>query len=358
MTTAAQNTSGGTRLLTSADVKRLAAGETFKGVFVVNSLNRKTDKNGRYYWDLTVSDQLGAVSGKVWGDAGWLDRSTAEMESKPGILSDGEIFALKGKSVGITGKTSDFRGQVQFSFSAISLLNQDRFSPTKYMASSDVPVQILEERFASLISSCRGEIRELLEKLFEGERGKAFRDLPAAVTNHHAYSHGLLEHTVTTAEAARVLALAYKKTYPDIDVDIVTAGALLHDIGKIGSYTMSPVPEVTLDGAVLDHIALGYAIFVRVADETSLSDATKRHLAHILLSHHGQKEYGSPVLPATPEALIVSSADELDFRLFCWKDSMKDMAEGQSISAFHFSTQRRFWRAEHDEPKNGVDDVE
>ena len=85
-------------------------------------------------------------------------------------------------------------------------------------------------------------------------------------------------------------------------------------------------------------------MFSKLAGEAGLPDCVRTHLGHIMLSHHGQKEFGSPVLPSTPEALIVSMADELDFRLFCWRDATRDLAPNQEISAFHFAAQRRFWR--------------
>ena len=81
-----------------------------------------------------------------------------------------------------------------------------------------------------------------------------------------------------------------------------------------------------------------------IAAQFSLSEKLRTHLSHILLSHHGQREFGSPVVPATPEELIVSSADELDFRMFCWKDSVKNLTDDQPISAWNNSTQRRFWK--------------
>jgi 3'-5' exoribonuclease len=185
-----------------------------------------------------------------------------------------------------------------------------------------------------------------LRFVFEGPRGKAFSVAPAAVMNHHAYAHGLLEHSVTVTETARAVAEHYKTVYPTIDVSIVIAGALLHDLGKIASYAMTPVPEMTLQGAVLDHIALGYAEFTKLAEEAKLPPEVAVQIGHIMLSHHGQKEFGSPVLPVTLEALIVASADELDFRLFCWKDATSDMAPGQTVSPFHHAAQRRFWRPE------------
>jgi 3'-5' exoribonuclease len=138
--------------------------------------------------------------------------------------------------------------------------------------------------------------------------------------------------------------MTYRDAYPSLDVDVVVAGALLHDLGKIYSYSMSPIPEITLPGAVLDHIAIGYSSFEKLAEQANLPPELRLHIGHIMLSHHGQKEFGSPVLPATLEALIVSAADELDFRLFCWKDAVKDLSPGQNISAFHFAAQRRFWR--------------
>lgn len=332
------------KLMSSSDIRRMPAGENFKGIFIVNSLTRKTGKNGRTYWELTVSDQQGSLSAKVWPDAGWLDRSTPELEQRPEVMAEERISSVKGCTIGVSGKTSDYRGQIQYSFSSISLLDQDKYSPARFIKSSELPVQDLAKRFEALVASCRPEIQGLLKSIFCGERWKLFRFLPAAVSNHHVYAHGLLEHTVTVAEAARSIAASYRTVYPSIDIDLVVAGALLHDIGKVEAYVMAPAPEVTIAGAVLDHIALGYAIYTRAAQDSGLSDEVYIHLGHIMLSHHGQKEFGSPVLPATLEALIVSAADELDFRMACWKDSVKDLMGDQQISAFHFAAQRRFWR--------------
>jgi 3'-5' exoribonuclease len=331
--------------MNTSDVRKLVASDAFKGIYVVNNLLKKTDKNGRPYWEMTVSDQQGILNAKIWSDAGWWDRSTPELEGKPDMLSEAGIKALKGKTVGITGKVADFRGQLQYNFNAITLLNQDKYSPTQYIAHSEIPLPVLIQRLESAIDVCRPEVRDFLRYVFSGERGRAFRDAPAAVSNHHAYAHGLLEHTLAVADAARAMALTYVDVHPSLDVDVVAAGALLHDLGKIESYSMSPIPEITLPGAVLDHIAIGYAMFARLTEESNLGRELRLQIGHIILSHHGQKEFGSPVLPATLEALIVSAADELDFRLFCWKDAVKDLSPGQSISAFHFAAQRRFWRA-------------
>ena len=331
-------------LLTSQEIRKLAAGDTFKGIFVVSSLLRKSDKNGKYYWEIGVSDAQGVLDAKVWGDAGWLDRSSAELEAKPEALSVESIASLKGKTLGVTGKVSDYRGQNQYSFSALSLLNQEKFPPAKYVAHSHIPQEILIQRYEALLAACTGEIGDFVRFVYSGERWKTFRDWPAAVSHHHAYANGLLEHTVSVAQLAKSMADVYADPDMKLNIDIVIAGALLHDLGKLESYSMQPIPDVTLDGAVHDHVAIGYAQFIQLATEFGLDPQAKTHLGHILLSHHGQKEFGSPVLPATPEAVIVSYADGLDFHLFCWKDAVKDMLPGQQISLFHYGAQRRFWK--------------
>jgi len=338
------------KLYRTSEARQLPAGEAFKGIYVVNSIQRKTDKNGKPYWEMAVSDESGLLSAKVWSDAGWWDRSTPELESRPASLAESRVNDLRGFVVGVTGKTADFRGQVQHNFNAISLLDQEKFPASKFIAHSDIPLPVLDERFESLVEACSPVIRDFLRFVFGTPLGKAFREAPAAVMNHHAYAHGLLEHSVTVTEAARAAAAHYKNVYPSIDVSVVIAGALLHDIGKVASYAMSPVPEITLQGAVLDHIAIGYAEFVRLSGEAKLPQPVATQIGHILLSHHGQKEFGSPVLPATLEALIVASSDELDFKLFCWKDATGEMPKGQNISAFHHAAQRRFWRPGDDAP--------
>lgn len=340
-------------MCTSADVKRLPSSDVFKGIFVVNSLTRKTDKNGKTYWEILVSDSHGPLSAKIWSDAGWWDRSTPELETKPDLLTESAIEGIKGKAIGVTGRVSDYRGQLQYNFNAISLLNQEKFPPTQYMPHSEVPLPVLLQRLEGLIASCGQEVQSFLRFVFTGDACKDFRDAPAAVLNHHAYAHGLLEHSLTVAESAKAMASVYRDVYTSLDADVVVAGALLHDLGKIDAYAMSPMPEITLPGAVLDHIALGYARFEKLAEKANLDERLRLHIAHILLSHHGQKEFGSPVLPATQEALIVAAADELDFRLFCWKDAVKDMMPGQDISAFHFAAQRRFWRVRTSEDTGG-----
>ena len=333
----------GTQLQNVQDIKKLQSGVAFKAIFVVTSLFQKNDKNGKPYFEMSVSDSTGAIDAKIWSDAAWFDRSGAETDVPVLKLPEEEIKQLVGSTVGIDGKTAEYRGQLQFNFNKITKLNADKFPAAQYLPRSPLPIAEMASPYEALVSSCRPEISSFLRFVFSGEMWKEFRDWPAAVSHHHAYANGLIEHTLSVADCAKSMAESMKRSGYDVDVDVVVAGGLLHDIGKLDSYKMVSVPEMTLEGAVIDHVAQGYLKFMQLAEKAALDEKLKLHLAHILLSHHGQREYGSPVVPATPEAMIVSSADELDFRMFCWHDSVKDLSPDQPISQWHNGTGRRFW---------------
>lgn len=342
----------GNQLSNSSEIRKLPAGSSFKAIFVITSLFQKNDKNGKPYYEISVSDQAGSIDAKIWSDAAWFDRSESGLNPTAPAerLPEERIKSLAGCTMGIDGKTAEFRGQVQFNFNKLTLLNQDVFPPSQYLPRSPIPLDDMLARFESLVSSCRPEIKDFLRFVYSGDTWRQFRDWPAAVSHHHAYASGLIEHTLSVADCAKSMAESLNRSGYDIDVDVVVAGALLHDVGKLEAYKMGSIPEMTIEGAVLDHIATGYSRFMELAEEGKLSSELKLHLAHILLSHHGQREYGSPVVPATPEAMVVSAADELDFRVFCWRDSVKDLTDDQPISAWHTGTQRRFWKRSQSTP--------
>lgn len=326
------------------EIRKLGPGDAFKGIGVVQKLNRRSDKNGRPFWEVTLSDATGSFDGKVWGDAAWWDLSKGE---KSAIDPTQEAFSrnLRGKSLGVQGKMVEFRGQPQVNVTALYVLDQVKYPPSLFVQASPISLEELEKSFRELVDSEAGRFAPFLRHVFSGEFWERFKQSPAAVTHHHAYAHGLLEHTVSVAGLALAMGHAASgNPHADVDLETVVAGALLHDLGKVESYTLSPVPEMTLPGAVLDHVGPGFARFVRLAEVWGLDERSTLALGHIVLSHHGQKEFGAAVLPATPEALIVSSADELDFRLFCWGDATGNLLEGDEVSDFHYSAQRRFWK--------------
>ncbi len=328
---------------TTSQLKVLAAGDRFKVLGVLQQIKPRFDKNKRPFWEVVLVDSEGTIEAKVWSDGKWWDARSGERSPvEPGSPEMPGVFL--NASIGAVGTVSEFRGKQQYQFSELFLLDPEKFPLSGFIQSSPIPVEQLEGEFGVLVGSCRPVIREVLESVFKGDLWRRFREAPAAVTLHHAYVHGLLEHTLAVTRGARALAQSYIASGVEMDLDVVTAGGLLHDIGKIDSYKLDPFPSMTVPGTVIDHIALGFNRFSLLAREYGLDEALVTTIGHILVSHHGRKEYGSPVLPATPEALVVSSADELDFLMYCWGSFPESGNREASISDFLPPAGRRFWR--------------
>jgi 3'-5' exoribonuclease len=189
----------------------------------------------------------------------------------------------------------------------------------------------LRELLATIHNS---HLRRLLDVLV-GEGSPAwshFREAPAAKHYHQAYRHGLLEHSLTVAQAVS----ATSATFPGIDRDVAVTGALLHDIGKLEAYqTHGEAIEMTDDGRLYGEIALGYYQVRRAIENLNgFPPATAQAVLHIILSHHGSLEHGSPVVPCTREATLVHMIDNLGGRLGSFDRLEKGLAEGEQWSAF------------------------
>ncbi len=339
------------RIGTIGQIRRMSKDEKFKVLGVVVKISVRKDKNGKNYWDLGIMDSEGTLEGKAWSNAQWWDRQNDQV-----LIPDpaeSEIFRdLVGKSVGLAGQVTEFKGQPQFNFNAVYFVNQEKYPPYRYVQRSPVPEEVLEEGFLELLGICEGPVGAFLDFVFfKKNLWESFKTCPAAVSHHHAYVGGLLEHTVAVARTAKSIVEAGRAGGYEADVSVTVAGALLHDLGKMESYRLVPAPVMTVAGTFHDHIVLGYSRFESMAREYGLDESLFLAIGHILVSHHGCREYGSPVLPATPEAMAVSAADEMDFRLFCWKHSVDQMEDGREISDFNPSAQRRFWKWEQ---PNGV----
>lgn len=337
---------------TLTEVMALKADEKFNSVALITEIRERKDKNNKSYWTLSLMDKSATIECKVWGNSQWWDYRENLKTPIEDPSSNPLVQSIKGKTVGVTGTVSEYRGKPQYTLNQIFLVNQDRpeYHPSAFVKSSDYDLTELVASFRELIENCGGEPGDFLRFVFDTEKPlwKNFQIFPAAVNHHHAYMHGLIEHTCGVANLARHMALSYAGHHTPPDVDIVTAGACLHDLGKLDTYLLSPGPAMTLCGTVIDHVARGYARFCELAKEFGLSSLTTTHLGHILLSHHGQKEYGSPVLPATKEALIVAAADNLDFLLACHDNATALLPGGENpdeaITDWDYSAGRRFWK--------------
>jgi len=336
------------RRMSTQEVRKLSKDSTFYVLGVVSRFAQRRDKNDNPFWDISLMDGEGQIDGKIWGSSEWWDISgDAKQKIDPTV---GEtVKNLDGKTIGVQGKIVAFREQNQCNFNAVYYVDQNKYPPHSFVRRSPVPMDEMESAFLGIIETCGQPMRAFLEYVFfERDIWKAYRTWPAAISMHHAYVNGLLEHSLSVTRSAIGIARSYKDIY--IDLDVVIAGALLHDLGKLEAYRLSPAPEVTVEGNVVDHIVMGYHKLMTLADEYRKTGANAPSenrilaLGHILVSHHGTREFGSPVLPSTPEALVVSVADELDFKLFCWKEHTSQLDGGKEVTEYVPSVQRRFWK--------------
>ncbi|MDR1731008.1 MAG: HD domain-containing protein [Synergistaceae bacterium] len=340
--------------MSTVEVKKLPKDSTFYVLGVISRIVQRRDKNDRPFWDLTLMDEYGQIEGKAWGNADWWDiRGDVKYKTDP--LEDENFKNLEGQTAGLQGKVVEFRDQNQFNFNAVYYVDQEKYPPYSFVRRSPMPPEKMEKEFRDLIGTCGQPMRGFLEDLFFN-RGiwREYSTCPAAVNMHHAYVGGLLEHSLTTTRSAVGIAQSYRDAGFAVNMDVVIGGGLLHDLGKLETYRLSPAPEVTLAGNVVDHIVMGYHRFMNLAADCGLDEMTALAVGHILVSHHGSKEFGSPVLPATPEALIVSAADELDFRLYCWREQTGQLEGAKEVTEYILPVQRRFWKS----PRGGEPEAE
>jgi 3'-5' exoribonuclease len=195
--------------------------------------------------------------------------------------------------------------------------------------------ELMEQDARGLIATIqRAPLRALLERLLgEGtETWERYRVAPAAKRFHQAYRHGLLEHSVSVAQAVS----AISATFPGIDRDVAVTGALLHDIGKLEAYSADPLAiDLTDDGRLQGEIALGYYTVRRAIEAIDDFPADlAQAVLHIILSHHGRLEHGSPVVPATREATLVHFVDNLGGRLGSFDRIEKELPDGAAWAPF------------------------
>ena len=331
------------KILSIKEVKQLPKNSDFITRGIISKMTRRKDRNDNPFWDVTISDQSGELDGKVWAASIWWNTQAGE---KFPIDPDNCGLRFEGSSVEVSGQIAEFRELIQYNFNSVYYLDQNDYPPHMFSKSSPVKLEFLEETFRALIAEIgREDLRKFVEAVFFTHNlWEKFRTWPAAISLHHAYTGGLLEHSVSVALGARDIARHYDDFKIPVNMDLVIAGALLHDIGKLEAYATAPVPSMTTKGNVVEHITLGYSMFTKFAEEEGLDEKLALALGHIIVSHHGRREFGSPVLPETPEAMIVSASDDLDFRLSYWKLQIDALNPQSEVTDYLALIDRRLWR--------------
>ncbi|MGH2537876.1 MAG: 3'-5' exoribonuclease YhaM family protein [Candidatus Promineifilaceae bacterium] len=279
--------------------------------FLLEEVIRRETKDGRPYLLSTYRDRTGQIGGIFWdvpADVdGWV---------RPGLL------AL------VTGRVANYRNALQINTTDLNPLadgDLSHFLPTSRRPAAEMIAELratvaaLDEPWRALAG------RLLLEPRFLD----AFARAPAARSLHHGYIGGLLEHSLSMARLAHFAA----DHYPYVNRDLLLAGALLHDMGKVSEYEAEGGFAFTEDGRLVGHIARGALWLERAAAELAFPAADLQQLTHLILSHHGLHEYGSPVTPRTLEAILLHQIDLLDSRVQGYFDHLRADPAGGRWSA-------------------------
>jgi 3'-5' exoribonuclease len=277
-------------------VKDLRAGTDLEESFAVRSIDVRQRRGGGPYLAATIGDRTGEVTALVWQNVDQLRE----------VLEPGRVVSVK-------GQVQRYNQQLQVVVRQAEALPSESVEDALFVRSSAVDPEVLWKQLNTLIDEVSdSDIRQLLFRIFsDPEVEKPFRSAPAARSMHHAFRSGLLEHTVSVTTVARTLARHY-----ELNPDLVVAGCLLHDFGKIWELEIGTSIEYTDDGRLIGHIPME-TLFVdkKIGELKKFPAETRRQLLHILLAHHGEYEFGSPRRPKTPEALLVHMIDNLDSKM-------------------------------------------
>lgn len=277
-------------------VAALSPGTRLESTFLVQTKERKMASNGRPYLDLELRDASGMIRAKVWD----CDRLEAEFEVEDFVWVQGNVDA--------------YRGTPQVVITRLRRAAEEEIDPRDYFPrSSRDPEEMYAALVARLHSMDEGPLRTLLLSVAEDPViAEKLKLAPAAMSYHHAYLGGLLEHVLSLIELGDRLC----DHYSSLRRDLVLAGLVLHDIGKIDELSYKRSFRYTTRGQLVGHISIGLEIVgEKVRQIPDFPSALKDQLDHIILSHHGELEFGSPKEPMFPEALVVHYLDNLDSKL-------------------------------------------
>ena len=325
-------------------IAALKEGDWVEEIYLVTSKQVSTAKNGVTYLSLKLADKTGEIDGRLWDNA---DEVSGKFER--------EDF------VRIKGMASVYQGSMQIKMKTLERVDDSRVDVANFLETSPRNIDEMVKELRTVAAALsNGYLRQLMNAFLDDPSFMAsFKRTPAAKTLHHNYIGGLLEHIVELVALSRDVA----RHFPSVDLDLLTVGAFLHDIGKVKELAVRKSIEYTTEGRLIGHISLGYEMIVeKVNAIPSFPAELALLLKHIMLSHHGEYEFGSPKRPKIQEAIIINYLDDLEAKINNFQATIKkeNVAEGSwtNYSKMH---DRYLYRARNlvsSAPAAGPEDAE
>ncbi len=297
--------------MTRRYVNQLGNGDSVDEAYLVADKQLRANRQGNLYLHLELRDKTGSVGARLWNASEGLARS----------FEPGDFLHVR-------GKTQVFQGALQLILSHIEVVDPARVEPDDFLPQSSQNVARLTARLRELMFSLANpHLRALVECfLIDEEFVRKFTTAPAGIKNHHAYHAGLLEHVVALLTIADRIA----DLYPELDRDLLMTGIFLHDIGKVDELSYDRAFGYTDEGQLVGHLVMGVEMLGEKVERTR--DLTGEpfprelllRLKHMIVSHHGTHEFGSPKLPMTLEAIALHYLDNLDAKIHTFGREIRD----------------------------------
>lgn len=313
-------------------LEQLGDGDSVEEVFLVIDKQLRANRNGNLYIQVDLRDRTGQMNARLWNAGEQLFRT----------FEPGDFLRVK-------GKIQLFQGALQMILSQLEKVPTDRVELADFLPHTEADVSKLYDRLRTLLGTVsNSHLRALAECfLMDEEFVHGFCRAPAGVRNHHAYLGGLLEHVVTLMEGADRLA----PLYPEIDRDLLLTGVFLHDIGKVRELTYERTFAYSDEGQLVGHLIQGVEMVNQKVQHVSeltgepFPAELLLRLKHMILSHHGSYEFGSPKLPMTPEAIALSCLDNFDAKVHAFTRDIRDDRHSPSAwTPYSQALQRRLFK--------------
>ena len=307
-------------------INEINAGDFVDDIFVLSEKILSQKKDGNNYLNVTLTDKTGTIKGVVWDN----------VDQISGGVSSGDF-------VHIRGNVNEYRGAFQLVIKNMEASSVDMVDPSDFLPATRLDVNSMFKRLLKITASMETTyIKNLIEAFWNDEEFvQKFKTAPAAKKMHHAYIGGLLEHTLSMASLADKIA----GHYSGVDRDLLIAGAILHDIGKTREFEYEISIDYSDEGRLINHIVIGIEMIdEKLSEIEGFPEEKKLLLKHMIVSHHGAREFGSPEPPKTIEAVILNYIDEIDSKVKGIREFMANEDPNETWTSFHRLLERHFYK--------------
>lgn len=288
-------------------ISELKDGIRINGQFLVFNVAKCVNNNGGNYLNIELRDSSGSISAKKW-------------ESN---IDDENLYVV-GNVVYIEGEVLKYKETLQIKILGGKLVDPNEVDASKFSKLPPIEKSELIKRFNDLIQTIKNPDCLRIIDYFVNKYQKEIFSFPAGISIHHDYSSGLLVHITTMAEIGKKLASLY-----DANCDLLITGIILHDIGKVIEFEGPVIFKYSLEGKLLGHISIMVSELKVASEKLNINSETILLLEHMVLSHHGEPEFGSPIRPLTKEAMLLSFIDNLDSKMVVANKALENVEPGE-----------------------------